>query len=213
MPSWSQVTKPYGEYTSEVFNISNNLSRYIIKVETTEINIHNEKLEYYFSISYDNINWTSWERFYEQSSDFLNPYNLSNIYFKYKVVMGSSSTSTKPFLQSISLTLEPYFLVSNGGDLTIKPKMWFTKTISAGTIQLFNHYTGQKIEFKDLQIGEEVYVDFDEEDIISSLQSLGVYRYDNHNNEWLYLPYGENYLRGYGNFNMDIRYQFKLLQE
>lgn len=213
MPTWSEVTKPYGTYISEVFDISNSLNRYIVSANVIDININNQRMDFYYSVSNDNINWTEWAPLQIQSSDFLNQYNLTQLYFKYKVIFASTNSTDKPFLQSISITYDPYFLFENITDMSIRPKLWLRRINGDGDITIVNHMTGQKMILNDIQNGEEVFIDCENEDIVSSLQSVGVYRYDNHNDEWLDLGVGESYIKTIGDFDMDIRYQGKLLQE
>lgn len=213
MPSWSEITQPYGEYVSEVFNISNTLSNYVVTIDVTEINTFNQQLDFFYSVSFDNVTWTEWETFYVESTDFLNGFNLSTLYFKYKVKIGATVETEKPYLQSISLTFEPFLLFENLGDTALKPKLWIRKKNVFGSITLINHMTGLELTLSNLENNEEVYIDCENEEIISSLQFLGVYRYDNHNDEWLELNRGETYLKGHGDFDMDIRYQNIILQD
>jgi len=213
MPIWSEVTKPYGTYISQVFNISNNLDRYIVSINITDININNQRMDFYYSVSNDNINWTEWSPFFKQSTDFLSSHNLTQLYFRYKVIFASISPTNKPFLQLIKISFAPYVFFENIADLPLKPKLWIRKVDGDGDISITNYMTGQKMSLTALQNKEEVFIDCESEDIVSSLQSLGVYRYDNHNNEWLELDVGETYIKTTGDFDMDIRYQGKLLQE
>ncbi|QJI52485.1 tail protein [Psychrobacillus phage Perkons] len=213
MPTWSEVTLPYGEYISEVFNISNVLDRYIINIETEEINIHDQKMNFYFSVSNDMVNWSEWKMFYKQSTDFLNEYKLFQLYFRYKIIISSDDFDKRPYLQSIKMSLEPYTLFENFGDLSLKPKLWITKRNGSGDVKLLNHMTGQEMKFTGLLNNEEIYVDCENEDIISSFQNSGIYRFDNHNDEWVEMNYGETYIKGCGDFDLNIRYQGKLLQD
>lgn len=107
-------------------------------------------------------------------------------------------------------------VIYNTGDITIKPKMWITKRIDKGDIDIVNETNGQKVIFKNLQVDEQVFVDFDREDIVSSLQFLTVYRYDDHNNVWLELEEsydGENKLKFTGNFDIFFSYEMQYLME
>lgn len=213
MPAWSKVTQPEGVYISETFNISNTLDRYVAAINVTDINTYNQTLDFYYSVSYDGAQWESWKPFQMGATDLFDDYNLTNLYFRYKVVIASTDDTQKPYLQEVSFLLQPFASLLNEGDLTMKPKVWIRKINGRGDIQLVNHMTGQKVELTDVQNGEEIYIDFENEEIISSLQYLGVYRFDNHNDEWLELIRGENYLKGYGDFEIDFRFQNILLQE
>lgn len=213
MPTWSKITQPYGEYVSETFNISNTLDKYVATINITDFNIYNQTLEFYYSVSHDGIQWESWKPFQAGATDLFDGYNLASLYFRYRVVIASTDETEKPYLQEISFLLQPFTSLLNEGDLTIKPKAWIRKTTQDGDVRLINHMTGQSIEIKDMQNGEEIFIDFENEEIISSLQYLGVYRFDSHNDEWLELIRGENYLKGYGDFEIDFRFRNKLLQE
>lgn len=204
---------PYGEYISEPFNISSSLDRYVAEIEFTVLNIHDEQLDFYFSVSNDQHVWSEWKTFYEQSSDFLNDYSLDNLYFRYRVIMSSKNLDNRPYLQSISIKLEPYVLIENIGDIVMKPKIWIRKVDGKGDVRIKNQMTGQEFVMTDLMNNEEVFIDCENEEIISSFQNTGIYRYDNHNDEWLEFDAGESYIKGYGDFDLDLRYQGKLLQD
>lgn len=212
MTNWGSIMKPYGEYISEAFDISSNLDRYVVSIDIESLNINNERMDFYFSVSNNLTDWTPWKAFYEQSSDFLNGYDVSELYFRYKVIFASEDLVEKPYLQSIKISLDPYVLVENIGDIPMKPKMWIRK-IGKGDILIKNQMSGQELIMKDLLNNEEVFIDCENEDIVSSFQNSGIYRYDNHNDEWLEFATGENYIKGYGDFDLDIRYQGKLLQD
>ena len=213
MPNWSVTSQPKGVYISSIYNISNNLDRYLTTIKITLQNIHKQKVEFFFRISYDTYTWTEWEKFHEESYDLLNNHKLNGIYFQYKVVMVSQSEDKNPYLQSLNMDFKPFANIENIGDLPIKPKIWIKKVNGKGSIVLINHTTGQRIELKNLNNSEEVYIDCENEEIVSSNQNLGVYRYDSHNDEYLELIRGDNYLTSDGDFNLDVRYRGLLLQE
>ena len=213
MPSWSKTGVPRGSYISQAFFISNNLDRYIITIKEKVINPHNQKIEYYFSVSNDMVNWGNWKSFHLSSHDFLNDYKLSSLYVRFMVKMDSETELKKPYLQSLDLELKPFGFVDNVGDLPIKPKLWIKKRNGKGSIQLINYTTGQILELKDLNNNEEVYIDCENEEIVSSNQPYGVYRYDSHNDEFFELVRGDNLITSYGDFDLDIRYKNFLIQE
>lgn len=213
MAKWSVVTNPRGVYTSPIHSIGNTLDKYVATINIDSQNIHNEKVEYYFRVSHDVIKWTEWERFYETSHDLLDNYKLNGLYFQYKIVMVSKQESTKPYVKAIKMDFEPFSSVENIGDLPVSPKIWIKKINGSGTVALINHTTGQRVELENLNNNEEVYIDCENEEIVSSNQEFGVYRYDSHNDEFLELIRGENYLTSEGDFDLDIRFRAKLLQE
>jgi|SRR5690606_33885210 len=100
--------------------------------------------------------------------------------------------------------------ILNSGDLPIKPKVWIKK-IGAGSISITNKANAQKVEITDLQDGEEVFIDFAREEIVSSLQYLNIYHYDHHNDVWLQFELEDNELLYEGNFEIKYEYQYKYL--
>lgn len=68
--------------------------------------------------------------------------------------------------------------------------------------------TNQTLVVDNLIDNEEVFIDCQKEDIVSDRQHLGVYRYDDHNDEFLALIIGTNLLKGKGDFDMDVRHQY-----
>ncbi len=213
MATWSTMSAPRSVYISPSFYVSNKLERYVADIKETVINVHNQKIEYFFRTSYNQVDWSAWEKFYVTSSDFLNESTLSGLYVQFQISLSTTHLSLKPYLQSLEIDLKPYSFVENSGDLPIKPKLWIRKKNGKGNIALINHTTGQRVEFKNLNNNEEVYVDNENEEIVSSNQTFGVYRYDDHNDEYLELAIGDNYLTSEGDFDFDIRYKAILLQE
>lgn len=214
MPNWSTISNPKGVYISPIYSVSNALDRYVTTINIGLQNPHDQQAMYYFRVSYDTKNWTEWKKFYDTSYDLLDEHKLSGLYFQYKVVLISESLAKAPFLQSFELIFKPFAFIDNVGDLETKPKIWIRKVNGKGNIKIINHTTGQEVEFTDLLSGEEVYVDCENEEIVSSHQdSLSIYRYDNHNDEFLELIRGDNYITSEGDFDLDIRYKGILLQE
>lgn len=127
--------------------------------------------------------------------------------------MIADSDAVKPYFQSLTMDLRPFSYIENTGDLPIQPKLWIRKTNGKGDIALINFTTGQRVEFKDLHNHEEVFIDCENEEIISSNQVIGIYRYDSHNDEYLELIRGSNYMTSEGDFDLDVRYKATLLQE
>ncbi|WP_186321349.1 phage tail domain-containing protein [Bacillus sp. FJAT-22090] len=106
----------------------------------------------------------------------------------------------------------------NEGDLTIKPRARIKKTVSKGDIEIKNITSNQTFKLTDIQLDEEIYIDFENEEIVSSLQYLNVYRYGNHNGTWLEMiiddeSNGENTLELTGDFQLDLEYEFVYLAE
>lgn len=87
-------------------------------------------------------------------------------------------------------------LYINRGDIPVKPILNF-EMVGNGDIRIVNKSDGDR-EFKmtGLINGERITVDNHYEEIESD--AIGTYRYDNHNNVFLELPRGHNYLQVYG---------------
>lgn len=210
---WNTLLNLKGTYISKSYDISSNLSNYVTVIQANVINIHSQLVEFYFSLSNDNIVWSDWTEIDLHNNHLLLNYDVSNLYFKYKVVMHSKNMEMKPYLQSFSISFEPCEILENLGDLPIRPKIWIRKKNGNGTIALTNVNTNQTLTIQNLINNEEVYINCEKEDIVSDRQHLGVYRYDDHNDEFLELPLGISILKGYGDFDMDIRYQNIFIQE
>lgn len=213
MATWSTLAKPRGSYYTQSFLITNTLDRYLATIKETLINPFQQQVEYYFRVSYNQIDWTSWKRMYETSYDLLDDYALSGLYIQFKITMVAENDAKKPYLQELSLELRPFGYIENTGDLPVKPKIWIKKKNGSGTISLINHTTGQELVLENLNNNEEVYIDCENEEIVSSNQVNGVYRYDSHNDEFLEFIRGDNYISGIGDFDLDIRFKAVLLQE
>lgn len=99
------------------------------------------------------------------------------------------------------------------GDFNLKPKLWITKRNGNGSIEIINTVTNQKMQLQNLIDNEEVYIHCQKEEIVSNRQNLGVYRYDDHNDEFLDLVVGKNYIQANGDFDMHIRYQHQFIQQ
>lgn len=213
MTIWSSLDAPRGVYTSPSFYVSNNMEKYIADISETLDNSHGQTVEYYYRISYNQFDWKEWKRLHITSQDLFDEYVLAGLYVQFKIVMVASNALTKPYLKSLRMALKPFGYVENIGDLPIEPKIWIRKKNGKGKVALINFTTGQRMEFKELNNGEELYIDCENEEIVSSNQNIGVYRYDGHNDEYLTLARGHNHITSDGDFDFDIRYKAKLLQE
>jgi phage-related protein len=97
----------------------------------------------------------------------------------------------------------------NIGHVDLKPEIWIKK-FGAGDVSILNKASGQFFEFKGLLDQEIVYIDNEREHIESNIQE--VFRYDNFNDEYLYLEKGRNILNVKGNCKLQFRYRFKTIQ-
>lgn len=100
--------------------------------------------------------------------------------------------------------------IHNDGDVSIKPKVWI-KTNSSGDVKIINQSTNQTVIIKDLQKDEEVFIDCENEEIVSSLEFLNIYRYKNHNREWLKLERGFNQLEVIGEAEVELQFKERYL--
>lgn len=213
MATWGSLSVPKGNYISPSFNVSNSLDSYVADIKRAVINVHNQELNIYFRASQDEITWSEWAIIYDTSYDFLSGYPLESLFLQFKIEMGSDVYENRPFFQSLNIGMVPFLMVDVVSDLPIKPKIWITKRNGKGKVALENTVTKEIMEFDELNNGETVYIDCENEEIVSSNQSLGVYRYDSHNDVFLSLVRGENYFTSVGDFDLDIRYKGILLQE
>jgi phage-related protein len=99
---------------------------------------------------------------------------------------------------------------TNDGDVTCQPELWITK-VGNGDVSITNNTNGgSEFKFTGLLNTETVYVDCDNEQIVTDLSNA--YRYDNFNDNYLELVRGVNNLVVIGNCKVQFRYRFKTLQ-
>jgi phage-related protein len=102
------------------------------------------------------------------------------------------------------------FTFMNMGDLDIYPEIYI-ETFENGDFSILNQSnSGQEMKFTGLVSGETIYIDNENEYIHTDLSNT--YRYENHNDVFLSLTRGANYLKVYGKCNIKIKYQLKYLQ-
>ena len=210
---WGSLINSTGSYVSKSYEISNVSSKYLTTILSNIINIHNKKVEFFYSISYDYINWTDWKPINFNDNGLLDGYELDRLIFRYKIILNAEKDNEKPYVQSFSIYFDPCESLENLGDFDIKPKLWIRKKNGNGNIELTNIITNQKLVIENLIDNEEVFIDCQKEDIVSDRQNLGVYRYDDHNDEYLNLVIGDNILKSKGDFDMDVRHRYIFLQE
>lgn len=127
-----------------------------------------------------------------------------------------SSYKYSPVQYAEAKSLDGQLPIYNEGDLPIKPKARIKKTVTDGDIAIINTSTSQTIKFTDIKLDEEIFIDFENEEIVSSLQYLNIYRFDNHNNEWLEFTINENgtnILEFVGDFDIEFEYELTYLAE
>lgn len=210
---WEEIIAPRGEWHSPSYDISNKLGSTYAEFAMEADNPSNQVLEVYYSTSSDESAWTEWIKLENGDTGFMGDITSQELYFRYKVIFSSEKLSNKPYLQSVRFDFSPRLRVENIGDLDTRPKLWITKRNNSGEVRLKNLMTGYELVLSDLNKNEEVFLDGEDEEIVSAHQSLGVYRYDDHNDNWLDLLAGENYIQGEGDFDLDIRMQSRLLND
>ncbi|AHN24043.1 phage tail domain-containing protein [Lysinibacillus varians] len=213
MKKWGAVLNVKGSYISKIHSISTNAHKYFTTIAASIINIHAQQVEFYYSVSYDTVDWTNWVPINFNSTDLLDQYGLQNLSFRYKIVMSTTKEYQKPYIQAFSIDFDPCAVIENLGDFNLKPKLWITKRNGNGSIEIINTVTNQKMQLQNLIDNEEVYIHCQKEEIVSNRQNLGVYRYDDHNDEFLDLVVGKNYIQANGDFDMHIRYQHQFIQQ
>lgn len=101
----------------------------------------------------------------------------------------------------------PIIKIGNRGHFPTYPKIWIEKT-SEGDITIYNKTDGGKLfEFKNIELGEKLYIDCKNE--IINTDKERTYRYDDFNDNYLRLVYGENIL--VTSSNMKIRFGFRYI--
>lgn len=212
MTKWIELYNNYADYTSDIYDISSDFESYIENISYT-YDSNNGEVDIYIRMSFDNgVTWTDWTKINNSAyksifnDDF---YNMKQAKFQYKVEMNKTG-DISPVFKKFSILLIGTFTITNTGDTVCKPEIWIKKTGGSGDIKLMNETNGQVLELKNLNDGETVYIDSENEDIVSDLPMT--YRYNDHNNVFLELEVGDNFIAGEGGFELDMRLQFKTLQ-
>lgn len=125
-----------------------------------------------------------------------------------------SPYSYSPIQYASASSSDGQMMIFNEGDLTIKPKARIKKSPANGDIEIRNTTTNQIIKFTNIQRDEEIFIDFENKEIVSSLQYLNIYRFENFNNEWLeFSSDDENVLEFIGDFEIEFEYELTYLAE
>lgn len=209
---WIDLYNLTATYESDVESITSdfdffieNISRNYIKNEGTVT------LEMRVSLD-DGITWEQWSDITNNHRPMFdgNGYPLTDVKFQYRVTLNVPLGKTPPVFDSFKMELLGAYKIINYGDVICKPEIWIKKKNSMGNVKITNHTNNTLMEFVNLSKDEEVYIDSEHEDIVSSIPLA--YRHNNHNGVYLELEIGENLLSGEGDFDIDMRYQFKTLQ-
>lgn len=215
MKTWNELCGSKGVYQSSIIDISSNFDYYISNV----ILLYQENdgiLDVEVRVSYDGGgNWGEWRNISVGSINGIfdgEGVQMTNTKFQYRIVMDMTDDifGISPVFSQISVTLTGAFKIENTGDIVCLPEMWFKKFGGFGTMTLTNETTGQSIEFKDINNSETIYIDNQNKNIKTDLPLT--YRYNNHNKQWFKLQDGDNIITGIGNYNLEVRHEFKVLQ-
>lgn len=121
---------------------------------------------------------------------------------------GYSPMITSPLLEVNDMSTGFDFEFINEGDEPIFPEVWIT-TKGNKNVKIHNLSNGVQFEFNDLAFSETVYIDNENQDILTDLPLT--YRYGNFNGNYLRLDRGMNRLKLFGQFRIEFRYQFKII--
>jgi len=125
----------------------------------------------------------------------------SNFVYSPIYVSEQYNLSTNPV--STTITFE------NLGDLDCQPILYLTK-IGNGNISIINNSNGgETFTLTSLTANEELIIDNEHQDILTSIPDT--YRYDNHNGIFLNMKFGVNNLQIIGTCKLQFKHQFKLL--
>ena len=132
-----------------------------------------------------------------------------NGYVKFQLLCKSPYIYTSEYLSEVyTITDSGTIEFTNSGDVDLYPEMEIVK-VGNGDLSIVNNTnSGIELKFTGLENGEEIYLDCENEDIISS---LGISRFGNFNDNYLCLKWGVNQLSVTGSCTIQFRYQFRLL--
>lgn len=106
---------------------------------------------------------------------------------------------------------EGTIFLNNDGDIPIKPKVRIQSGTIGGAISIKNLRNNTTCVFENIKPEEELLIDFEQESIESSLEYLGIYRYDDHNDGWIQLDVDDNELEIVGDVTVHFEYQTQFL--
>lgn len=207
--SWGELFSNKGVVTTNGFLINSNKNSLLLDMNMEAILNNKDEIKVEYSISYDYETWTEWNSLLENNVIIINNTYEQDIMIKFRVTLYANNLEMSPILQSITFTNQDVFKVENVGDFDCKPKLWITKTKGDGDVKLYNTKSHEVLILSNLKKGEQVFIDCDNEQIITDLPLT--YRYDNHNDVFTTFFVGDNYLYGEGDFILDLKFQSNLL--
>ena len=132
-----------------------------------------------------------------------------NGYVKFQLLCKSPYIYTSEYLSEIYTIIDSGTIeFTNSGDVDLYPEIEIVK-VGNGDLSIVNLSSGAyEFKFTGLVDGEVLYIDNENEDLISS---LGISRFGNFNDNYLYLKWGVNQLSITGSCTIQFRNKFKLL--
>lgn len=117
-----------------------------------------------------------------------------------------SHKKTTPIYETYKESKPKTIEIVNLGHYSMFPEIWIEK-VSEGDITIHNRSNGNaEFRFKNIDIGEKLFVDCKNEIITTSKERT--YRYDDFNDNYLELIYGKNLLTISNNIKIRFRYQY-----
>lgn len=199
---------PTGQFESTEYDVGYD-SKFIVFDTDFDYKENGGTVVVEYSTSNDQVNWSAWHKLYELDRFIFENPSEESVYFKIRVTLKTTDSNNSPQFFSSSTVFKNTHKIENIGDKVCKPKLWLTKTNGDGNVELHNLETQQTLKFKNLKDGEQVFVDCEQETVITDIPLI--YRYDDHNDVFIELIEGNNYLLGSGDFKLDVEYQMRLL--
>lgn len=105
----------------------------------------------------------------------------------------------------------------NDGDVSIRPQLKLTKRNGDGNIKIKNERNGQEMIFTNIYNNEVLYVNGENEQIVSSLENISNrFIIEQHNNVWLDFDFNffeENIFTFEGDFDCEFNFEYKYLNQ
>lgn len=214
MATWIELNNTKGEYQSQAIDISSFFDYYISNINVNYTD-NDGDVAVYVRTSHDGgANWGQWADIKDDLvKDVFDGHGVkmsdSKLQFKVVLDLGSNTYGLSPVFNQFSISLLGAYKIENTGDLECLPEIW-VKKIGYGDVYLTNETTGKTLVLKDINNNETIYIDNENKDIITDLPLT--YRFSNHNKEWFKLQDGDNIITGTGDFELDVRHEFRVLQ-
>lgn len=95
------------------------------------------------------------------------------------VTLNVRCNSPYTYSETATFDLKNNPIIINFGDKEIHPIFRIVNRVTNNTITITNETTNETMQISNLSNNESVFIDVANEDIVSSLQDIGVYRYSN----------------------------------